>query len=188
MFDSTPKILAIPGSVRAGSFNRELLEAAKQIAPSEYEIEIYDGLAHLPIFSRDLEGENIPQQALELDRAVRNADALLISTPEYNGSIPGGLKNLLDWGSRPHGNGSLLGKPTAVIGGSPGQYGAARAVEATAGVLRAAGAVVLERKLTVGRVSDRIDPDGRVTDEMLTRSLQDIISGLGDLARRLVTV
>ena len=134
------KILAVPGSVRASSFNRGLLVAARNIDPSEIEIEIYEGLGELPIFSQDLEGENMPARASELDRALRNADAVLIATPEYTGSIPGGLKNLLDWAARPFGNGAFQGKPTAIIGASPGQYGAARSVEMTKNILGALGA------------------------------------------------
>ena len=186
MSDENLKILAIPGSVRAASFNRGLLVAARELDLPGFEIEIYDGIADLPIFSQDLEGENRPARAIELDTAVREADAVLIATPEYSGAIPGGLKNLLDWGSRPPGNGAFMGKPTAVIGASPGQYGAARSVEMTTKILGALGAVVLERNLTVGRAMDRFDSDGTLTDEMVKRSLQDILTGLGDLARQTV--
>lgn len=178
------KILAVPGSVRANSFNRALLVAAKNIDPSEFEIEIYEGLAELPIFSQDLEGENIPAQASELDRALRNADAVLIATPEYNGAIPGGLKNLLDWGSRPVGKGAFQGRPTAIIGTSPSPYGAARSVEMTAQILGALGATVLERKLTVGGAMDRFDSNGTLSDEMVKRSLEDVLTGLSELARQ----
>ena len=180
------KILAVPGSVRASSFNRGLLVAARNIDPSEIEIEIFEGLGELPIFSQDLEGENMPARASELDRALRNADAVLIATPEYTGSIPGGLKNLLDWASRPVGNGAFQGKPTAIIGASPGQYGAARSVEMTTKIVGALGANVLERNLTVGRAMDRFDSDGTLSDEMVKRSLEDVLTGLSDLARRAV--
>jgi len=183
MTDKKLKILAIPGSVRAASFNRGLLVAARDLDLPGFEIEIYDGIGDLPIFSQELEGENRPARATELDTAVREADAVLIATPEYSGSIPGGLKNLLDWGSRPSGNGAFMGKPTAIIGASPGQYGAARSVEMTAKILAALGAVVLERNLTVGRAMDRFDSDGTLSDEMVRRSLEDILAGLGDLAR-----
>ena len=186
MFDRKLKILAIAGSVRKGSFNRALLETTKTIDPSRYEVEIYDGLARLPIFSQDLERENIPLQATELDSIVRNADAVLIATPEYNGSIPGGLKNLLDWGSRPYAHGAFKGMPTAVIGASPGRYGAARSVEMTTNILSAIGAVVLNRKLTVGGVVDRLGSDGQLTDETLKLSLGGILAGLGDLVRNSV--
>ena len=181
------KILAVPGSVRASSFNRGLLVAARNIGQSEIEIEIYEGLGELPIFSQDLEGENMPARASELDRALRNADAVLIATPEYTGSIPGGLKNLLDWAARPFGNGAFQGKPTAIIGASPGQYGAARSVEMTTKIVGALGANVLERNLTVSRAMDRFDSDGTLSDEMVKRSLEDVLTGLSDLARRPVT-
>ena len=186
MSDNKLKILAIPGSVRAASFNRGLLVAARDTDLPGFEIEIYDGIGDLPIFSQELEGENRPTLATELDTAVREADAVLISTPEYSGSIPGGLKNLLDWGSRPPGNGAFMGKPTAIIGASPGQYGAARSVEMTTKILAALGAIVLEQNLTVGRAMERFGPDGTLSDEMVRRSLEDVLTGLGDLARQAV--
>ena len=186
MSDKKLKVLAIPGSVRAASFNRGLLVAAKDLDLPGFEIEIYDGIGELPIFSQELEGVNRPTLATELDTAVREADAVLIATPEYSGSIPGGLKNLLDWGSRPPGNGAFRGKPTAIIGASPGQYGAARSVEMTTKILGALGAIVLERNLTVGRAMERFDSDGALSDETVKRSLEEVLAGLGDLARQAV--
>ena len=180
------KILAVPGSVRASSFNRGLLVAARNIDSSEFEIEIYEGLAELPIFSQDLEGENTPARASELDTALRNADAVLIATPEYSGSIPGGLKNLLDWGSRPFGNGAFQGKPTAIIGTSPGQYGAARSVEMTKNIVRGLGATVLERDLTVGSAMERFNSDGTLSDVIVKQALEDVLADLTDLARQAV--
>jgi len=181
------RILAISGSVRSGSFNRGLLQAAKALDLPDVEIEIYDGIAELPIFSEELEGANRPAAAIELDEAVRNADAVLIATPEYNGSLPGGLKNLLDWGSRPYANGAFIKKPTAVIGASAGQYGAARAVKATAEIVTHMGASVLDGHLTVGGAHGKFDSNGTLQDEMTLKSIEEIVVRLGEHARVGVT-
>ncbi|MGY8881082.1 MAG: NADPH-dependent FMN reductase, partial [Dehalococcoidia bacterium] len=114
MTDPKLKILTISGSVRKDSVNSDLLRTARKISTDKFEFNSYENLANLPIFSQDLEGENIPDAAFELGKAVLETDAVLISTPEYNGSIPGGLKNLLDWGSRPYGQGAFNGKVVAV--------------------------------------------------------------------------
>src|SRR5919109_659858 len=112
------RVLAISGSLRRGSYSSGLLRAARELAPAGAEIELYDGLADLPIFNEDLE-ESPSQPVRDLRERIAAADALLIATPEYNGSVPGGLKNALDWASRPHGTAVLVSKPAAVIGSSP---------------------------------------------------------------------
>ena len=175
-------ILAISGSLREGSLNAALLKAAQEIAPDKFEIEIYDGLATLPIFSQDLEGSNLPAPVGDLDHSIRTADAVLISTPEYNGATPGGLKNLLDWGSRPRGNGALNGKPVAVIGASPSPYGAARSVDMTSNIVAASGGVVVERNFTLGGAPSRFNSDGILVDEVAKNSLVDVLDGLATSA------
>ncbi len=178
MTDQKLRILTISGSVRKGSVNSALLETARNISTDKFEFNNYEDLAELPIFSQDLEGENIPDVAFELGKAVLEADAVLISTPEYNGAIPGGLKNLLDWGSRPWGQGAFSGKVVAVIGASPSQYGASRAVEMTTNILEAMSAHVINRKLTVGNAPERVSSDGEIVDEMVSKSLSDVLDGL----------
>ncbi|MDG0866813.1 NADPH-dependent FMN reductase [Candidatus Lucifugimonas marina] len=177
------KVLAISGSVRESSFNTALLKAASELTGSEFEFEFYDGIAQLPIFSQELEGTNRPKQATDLDEVIRATDAVLISTPEYNGSLPGGLKNLLDWGSRPYANGPFAGKPVAVISTSTGRYGGARAVEATSDILRHIGASVLNDRLTVASAQSKIDSEGVLRDDITKRSLAHIVERLRDLAK-----
>ncbi len=188
MTNQKVKILAISGSLRSGSINRALLEAAGDVVSDEFDIEIYDGVESLPFFNEDLEGENLPDSAAVLDKAIRAADAVLISTPEYNGAIPGGLKNLLDWGSRPAGSSAFGGKPTAVIGASPGQFGAARSVGMTTSIVEAIGAVTIGRKFTLGGAFERFDSNGELTDEMARKSLEDILEGLASAVHNPVSV
>ena len=178
MSDRKLKVLAISGSVRSDSVNTALLETLKNVSSDNFIVEIYEHLAELPIFNQDLEGENIPDFVAELGRSVSEADAVLISTPKYNGAIPGGLKNLLDWGSRPWGKGAFSGKPVAVIGASPSEYGASRAVAMTYTILEAMSATVINRKLTVGNAPDRVAVGGEIIDEMVAKSLSDVLEGL----------
>jgi len=188
MSDKKLKILAISGSVRRDSVNRALLQTAKNVSSDRFDIEIYENLAELPMFNQDLEGDNIPVIAAELGKAIAAADAVLISTPEYNGAIPGGLKNLLDWGSRPWGQGAFSGKPVAVIGASPSEYGASRAVEMASTILEAMSAVVINRKLTVGDAPNRVSINGEIVDQMVAASLSDVLDGLGSAVESLTPV
>ncbi len=177
------KVIAIPGSLRAHSFNRGLLLAAQAHNPDEFTVEIYERTGALPIFNQDLEGDDLPQSVVDLTRRIREADAVIIATPEYNSSIPGGLKNLLDWGSRPHGNSAFTGKPVAVMGTSPSPYGAIRAQEMVASVVRAMGAGVLDRPLAVDRALEKFTGDGRLKDDATREAIADSLHGLRELAR-----
>ena len=180
------KVIAIPGSLRAHSFNRGLLLAAQSHNPDEFEVEIYEGSGTLPIFNQDIEGGDLPQSVVDLKRSIREADAVLIATPEYNSSIPGGLKNLLDWGSRPHGSSAFTGRPVAVMGTSPSPFGAIRSQETTIGVLRAMGADVLDRTLAVDRALEKFTEDGRLKDHTTQEAIVDTLHGLRELARKSV--
>ena len=132
------KILGIAGSLRAGSYNRQLLQLAADNLPDGAELVVWEGLRDLPAFDEDAEGT--PSLAVAGFRAaVADADAVLIATPEYNGSIPGALKNALDWGSRPRETAAFRSKPVAVIGASEGMLGAARASRAPHGAARDRG-------------------------------------------------
>ena len=114
-------ILGIAGSLRAGSLNAQLLRLAAEELPGDVELDVYDGLAAIPPYDQDI--EDLPPDAVEeLKAAIAGADAVLVATPEYNGSIPGQLKNALDWVSRPIGESPMRGKPVAVIGASPGAF------------------------------------------------------------------
>jgi chromate reductase len=171
----------IPGSLRAASHNRALAAEAARRAPDGTVVEIFDGLRELPHYDEDL--EHAPGAAVEdFRRRLREADALLFATPEYNGSIPGVLKNAVDWASRPFGRGALLGKPAAVIGASTGQFGAAWAQADLRKSLGIAGAHVLDAELRVPKAHDAFDEEGRLDPE-LTGSLDDILGGLLELVR-----
>ena len=111
------KVLALVGSLRAASINRQLAELAAETAPDGVSVTVFDGLGDLPFYNEDIDNDDVPASVVALRTAAADADAALVITPEYNGSIPGVLKNAIDWLSRPFGNGALKGKPAAVIGG-----------------------------------------------------------------------
>ena len=140
------KVLAIPGSVRRDSYNRMLLSAAGELLPADVELELFDELKAVPPYDEDDDVEPAPAAVQRLRAAVAGADALLFATPEYNSSIPGQLKNAVDWASRPLASNVLRNKPAAVIGASTGAFGAVWAQAELRKVLAAAGARVLERR------------------------------------------
>ncbi len=117
------KVLVLLGSLRAASINRQLAELAAESAPDGVNVTVYPGLGELPFYNEDLDTADAPAAVTALRAAAADADAALVVTPEYNGSIPGVLKNAIDWLSRPYGNGALKDKPLAVIGAALGQYG-----------------------------------------------------------------
>ena len=173
------RILGIAGSVRRGSHNRRLLRAAGDMLPPGVDFVEWEGLAGLPIFDEDLEASP-PLAVQELLDAVEESDGLLIATPEYNASVPGGLKNALDWASRPFPDNVLRDKPSAVIGASTGLFGAVWAQAEVRKALKASGSHVLESELPVGMADSAFDPDGTLADPELTARLGDL---LGDLHR-----
>jgi|SRR4051794_28812570 len=175
------RILGIAGSVRRGSHNRRLLRAAGDTLPSGVELVEWDGLAGLPIFDEELETDP-PACVQELLDAIEEADALVIATPEYNASLPGGLKNALDWASRPFPDNVLKDKPSAVIGASTGLFGAVWAQAEVRKVLKASGAHVLETELPVGMADGAFTEDGSLADPELTARMGDL---LGDLCREI---
>ena len=159
-------ILGLAGSLRAGSLNAQLLRLAAEELPEGVELEIYDGLADIPAYDEDLQGF-APDAVVALKDAIADADAVLIVTPEYNGSIPGFLKNALDWVSRPIAESPMRGKPVAVIGASPGQFGAIWAQRELKKVLGIMGARVLDVELAVAKADRRLaDPDPALRQEL----------------------
>ncbi|MDH6228054.1 MULTISPECIES: NAD(P)H-dependent oxidoreductase [Streptomyces] len=139
------RVLALVGSLRAGSHNRQLAEAAAKHAPEGVEVELFEGLADVPFYNEDIDVEgSLPEAAARLREAAGAADALLFFTPEYNGTMPAVLKNAIDWLSRPFGAGALSGLPVAVIGTAYGQYGGVWAQDEARKALGIAGAVVVE--------------------------------------------
>ncbi len=173
------RILGIAGSVRRGSHNRKLLRAAGMTLPPEAELTEWDGLGGLPIFDEDMENDP-PAPVQDLLDAIEQADAILIATPEYNASVPGGLKNALDWASRPFPDNVLKAKPVAVIGASTGLFGAVWAQAEVRKALKASGAHVLESELPVGMADGAFDDDGALVDPELVTRLGDLV---GDLCR-----
>ena len=160
------KVLAISGSLRRDSLNTRLLRAAAELAPSGVEVELLDPsvIKELPIYDQDDDTVNPPVAARRLRGSIRMADAVLISTPEYNGSIPGGLKNAIDWASRPFQTGALTHKPVAVVGASTGLFGAVWAQAETRKALSIAGADVLEDEFPLGQADMAFDDDGSLLE------------------------
>ena len=177
------RILGIAGSLRRGSHNRKLLRAAGRALAPGVELVEWEGLGSLPIFDEDME-KYPPEIVQEFLDEIEQADAILISTPEYNASIPGGLKNALDWASRPFPDNVLRDKPSAVIGASTGLFGAVWAQAEVRKALKASGAHVLESELPVGMADGAFDDDGDLIDPELTGRLGDL---LGDLCREVRT-
>ncbi|MDP9356253.1 MAG: NAD(P)H-dependent oxidoreductase [Chloroflexota bacterium] len=176
------RILAIPGSTRAGSYNRRLLEAARDVAPAGVEVEITD-IGGLPFYDADLEAAGEPAPVREFKERVRAADALLIATPEYNGSIPGLLGNALDWASRPRGQAPLDAKPVAILGATPSPRGGAGAQAVLRQVLTATRcAVVPEPDLLVRSAYERFDAAGSLSDEATRHRLRELLATLVDRA------
>lgn len=176
------QILGIVGSLRAGSYNRQLLRLAAENLPDGVELAVWEGLGDLPAFNED--EEDTPSLAVAGFRsAAAGADAVLIATPEYNGSIPGALKNALDWGSRPQPTSAFRGKPAAVIGASPGSFGGVWAHAETRKVLGLMGARVVAAELSLGKAPDRLaEPD----EELLERLRATIDLLVNEAAARAV--
>jgi chromate reductase, NAD(P)H dehydrogenase (quinone) len=173
------RILGIAGSIRRGSHNRRLLRAAGDALPSGADLVAWDGLPGLPAFDEDLE-TTPPEPVRDLLAEIEAADALLIATPEYNASLPGALKNALDWASRPFPDNVLRDKPSAVIGASTGLFGAVWAQAEVRKVLKASGAHVVEAELPVGMADSAFTDDGELADPELAARLGDVV---GDLVR-----
>ena len=138
------KVLTLVGSLRAASINRQLAELAAESAPDGIGVTIYEGLGELPFYNEDIDTDDAPAAVVALRAAAADADATLVITPEYNGSIPGVLKNAIDWLSRPWGNGALKDKPLAVIGAALGQFGGVWAHDETRKSFGIAGPRVVE--------------------------------------------
>lgn len=173
------RILAISGSLRAASFNTALLRAAAELAPEGVEIELYDGLDRLPHYNEDDDHDRPHAEVARLREAIAAADALLIATPEFNGTMPGHLKQAVDWASRPYGQGSSLwAKPVIVAGASVTDYGAVWAQDHLRKALGIAGARVLDEELVIPRAREKFDPEGRLTDEETRNRLAEILGSL----------
>jgi chromate reductase len=169
------RILGISGSLRRGSHNTNLLRAAAELLPSGVELEVYDGLRELPPYDPDADLEPADPAVAQLREAIGAADGVLIASPEYNGSIPGVLKNALDWASRPFPDNSLRGMPVAVIGASTGLFGAAWAQAEVRKVLGIIGADVIDAELPVGQADAAFGDDGQLVEPEQRAVLEDLV-------------
>jgi chromate reductase len=190
------RVLGLSGSLRRDSHNRALLRAAAAELPPGVQLDLWDRVADLPAYDEDLDGADVapepvravseaiapagvaPEPVRALREAIASADAVLIATPEYNASLPGALKNALDWASRPHATNPLRDKPVAVIGASTGLFGAVWAQAETRKVLATIGARVLDRELPVGQAGEAFDADGALRDPDLRAALADLVGEL----------
>ncbi|MCB9844602.1 MAG: NAD(P)H-dependent oxidoreductase [Phycisphaeraceae bacterium] len=181
---STMTILGIPGSLRAASYNRAALRAAAELVPEGAIVEIFD-LAGIPPFSQDDE-QSPPAKVVEFKQRIRAADAILFSTAEYNYSIPGVLKNAIDWASRPYGDSAWGGKPAAVIGASIGGLGTARAQYHLRQVMVFLNMHALNQpEVMIGHASKKFDDSGTLTDEDTRAHMAKMLASLVEWTRRL---
>jgi chromate reductase len=178
------RLLAISGSLRADSHNSRLLRIAAEEAPAGVEIDIYEGLAGIPPYDADLDTFPGPGPVRELRDLIATADGLLFATPEYNSSIPGVLKNAIDWASRPRDMTPLAGKPTAVMGATTGHFGAVWAQAELRKVLGSAGARVLDAEVAVALADDAFDKEGNLRDERTLDAIRGITSSVAAEAER----
>jgi chromate reductase len=172
------RILGISGSLRADSYNTKLLRAAADLLPRGVELELWSGLKAVPPYDEDDDVQPAPAAVAELRAAIAAADAVLFATPEYNASIPGVLKNALDWVSRPLRSNPLRSKPVAVVGASTGAFGAVWSQAELRKVLASIGARVVEGDVAVGHAPSRFDEDGHLLDEQLLEQLGEVIAVL----------
>jgi chromate reductase len=173
------RVLGISGSLRRDSYNTKLLrEAGEMLAQRGVEFELYEGLKRVPPYDEDDDHDPAPPAAADLRAAVAEADGLLFSTPEYNSSIPGQLKNAVDWVSRPVGKGAIANKPSAVIGASTGMFGAVWAQAELRKVLAAAHARVVDGEVPVGHAHTRFDPNGTLNDSELAEQVGAVVEAL----------
>jgi chromate reductase len=172
-------VLGISGSLRRESHNTKLLRVAGEMFEAGgARFEIYEDLKLVPPYDEDDDRDPAPAAAAQLRAAVAGADAVFFSTPEYNSSIPGQLKNAVDWLSRPVASGALRNKPVAVIGASTGMFGAVWAQAELRKVLAAAGARVIEGEVPVGHAHTRFDDEGRLNDESIAEQLQAVVDNV----------
>jgi chromate reductase len=172
------RILGIAGSLRCGSHNLALLWAAAAELPPTAAFHQLAGLDAIPAFDEDIEARTTPPAVRSLRDAIATADALVIATPEYNRSVPGALKNALDWASRPFSDNCLRGKPVCVIGASTGLFGATWAQAEVRKILDVIGADVIDQDLPVGRADEAFDQKGRLADPNLDERLRKLVTTL----------
>ncbi|MFR9799657.1 NAD(P)H-dependent oxidoreductase [Streptomyces sp. MS06] len=174
------RILALVGSIRSGSHNRQLAEAAVKLAPAGAEVVLFEGLAEIPFYNEDIDVQDgVPAAAARLREAAQGADAFLLFSPEYNGTIPAVLKNAIDWLSRPYGAGAFGGKPVAVVGTAFGQYGGVWAQDDTRKAVGIAGGKVIEDiKLSIPGSMTRFAETHPADDAEVAAQLTEVVARL----------
>ena len=166
------RVLAISGSLRQASYNTALLRALREEAPEGVEVELWQGLKEIPPYDADDDVYPGPTEVEALRELVRSSDAVFFATPEYNSSVPGALKNALDWASRPIATNAFRNKPVAVIGSSAGAFGGVWAAAELRKVLAAMGARVTEAELAVGHAHEKLGDDGSLVDDEVLQGLR----------------
>lgn len=177
MTTTQTKLLTLIGSLRAGSVNRQIAELVAETAPDDVVVTLFDGLGDVPFYNEDLDGADVPAAAATLRAAVAAADAVLVVTPEYNGSIPAVMKNAIDWLSRPYGQSAITGKPLAVIGAALGRFGGVWAHDETRKSFGIAGARVVDG-LTLSVPITSLDGGHPRENRELVANLNDVATKL----------
>lgn len=185
---SALRVCGVAGSLRSDSFNLALIRAAVELAPAGVEVEVFDGLADIPLFNQDMEAQGDPVAVTALKTAIRESDALLIATPEYSGGVPGVLKNALDWAARKGIDqaSALDHRPVAIMGASPGRLGTARAQPELRHTLSCAGALVMPKpEVHIMSVSGLVVA-GRLVDDKAREMVGRLLESLADWTPRVI--
>lgn len=173
------RVLGFAGSLRRASYNRALLRAATELAPEGMRIEIFD-LLPIPLYNADVETAGVPEPVAAFRRAIRQADGVLMVTPEYNHGVPGAMKNAIDWASRPPNDAALNGKPVAIIGASPGITGTARGQSQLRQAFEFTNSYAMPQpELLVFRANEKFDTQGKLTDATTRELLQKFLEAFG---------
>lgn len=176
--NNIPNVLAFAGSLREGSYNRALLRAAQELAPSTLNISIFD-LEGIPLYNADVEAEGNPKRVDEFKKAIREADGLLIATPEYNHGVPAVSKNAIDWASRPPKSAPLNQKPVGILGASPGMTGSARGQSQLRQAFEFTNSYCMPQpEILVYRAHEKFDENGNLTDEATRKYLGKYLEAL----------
>jgi len=174
------EILAFAGSLRKGSYNKAVLRAAQDLAPDALHITTFD-LQGIPLFNADVEAQGDPERVTEFKQAIREADGLLIATPEYNHGVPAVTKNAVDWASRPAKNAPLNEKPVGILGASPGMTGSARGQSQLRQAFEFTNSYCMPQpEILVYRVHEKFDDDGNLTDDATRKYLGKYLDSLYD--------
>ncbi len=177
------KILGIAGSLREKSFNKMLLAEAVRLAPENATVEILD-IADIPSYNQDLD-EKMPQAVIDLKNKIKESDAVLFVTPEYNYSIPGVLKNVIDWGSRPYGDNAWDKKPVAIMGATIGGFGTIRAQTHLRQTFLFTNMFPINTELYISNASEKFDPSGHLIEDQLKVKTTSLIQNLIDWTKKL---